>query len=537
MIRRRCHKPAVALLALFLSACGAEIIRYPTPEPARPDDPSLTGTTQTLIRLLEQQDRTQIDPEDYESTSLHELIRLGTPAGYRIKLRYLEFGMALVEALRVSRDEELQRRLVEMAQWARDPQVRAEAIITLASLSNPAHKKYFREAILDSKVGIRFAAVEALRAWNQPEALDLLRLAKDRDWSPFMQVFAAQALLSLGEKDAIDVLWRSLDHNSWVVRAMAARYLGDFAPAEDYDRLASALNRETRNDFVLAELSIAALKLISKKGDTVSYSPATPGWRQNEVVQYTLGEDDVVELEPLVIVPPRLRIPRSLQIASKINTELLRLVRERLEEPLDPIQAQDPIREELASLVTPTGFALNVRYDQLSYLMVEALGGTNDPLLRSELLTLARDNRNPLVRATALISLAYSRDPTDLYLIQDALNDKSAIVRFGAMEAIDVGRFRDALPSLTSIVNEDPSPALQVFALQLLAKFGDPSGRHQLITRLSDPDWPARAMAYWYLSRYGREEDFTLVVSRLGIEDNPFVLAEITLAALRLAPL
>src|SRR5205085_1213790 len=142
---------------------------------------------------------------------------------YRIKLRYLEYGISLVEALKAARDPELQRRLIEMAQWARRPRVRAEALVTLASYSDPSHKKYFKSAVLDSNIGIRAASVEALQIWNQPETISLLNLAKDRDWSPLMQVLAAQALLSLGEDSAIDILWKSLDHDSWVVRAMAAR--------------------------------------------------------------------------------------------------------------------------------------------------------------------------------------------------------------------------------------------------------------------------------------------------------------------------
>src|SRR5581483_1274387 len=126
-------------------------------------DPNLTGVVQTLIDLLNQQDTTKISADDYKSTSLAQLITFATPAGYRIKIRYLDFGVALVEALKIARDPELRRRMIEMVQWSRDPKVRAEAIITLATLLDPSHKRYFKEAILDINVGIRFAAVEALQ--------------------------------------------------------------------------------------------------------------------------------------------------------------------------------------------------------------------------------------------------------------------------------------------------------------------------------------------------------------------------------------
>jgi len=498
----------------------------------------ITEITQTLLQLMEKQDSTKITSDDYASTSLKDLVTLGTPAGYRLKLRYLNFGISLVEGLKVARDPELKRRLIEMAQWSRNSQVRAQAIVTLASLFDPTHKKYFKEAILDRDIAIRFAAVEALQLWNQPEALPLLRMAMDRDWSPLMKIEAAQALLSLGQTDAIQVLWTSLDDNSWVVRAMAAHYLGDFGAPDDYEKLLTRLEVETsRNDFVVAELSIACLKLISRKNEKISYNPASKGWRDNEEVKYTMGKDSVIELEPLIIIPPQLRVPPSLQAAARINGELLRLIRDRLGVPLDPLQAQDPVViNDLNNLNTPTGFATKTRYTELSYLVVEALAGTSDPTLRGELQRFARESTNPLVKADALIALAYSRNEDDLNLMQDALGDKNSLVRFGAMEAIEEGRFKSAVPSLVGIAQGDPSSALQVYAMQLLAKFGDPSGRNLMLTKLDDPDWPSRAMSFWYLGRYGQPDDYPMILARLPVEQNPFVQAEITLAALRLAP-
>lgn len=525
------NKNLILITFMLLFGCG-QVAVVPTQAA-----PNLTGVVQTLIDLLDKQDKAKISAEDYQATSLSQIITFATPAGYRIKLRYLNFGVALVEGLKAARDPELRRRMIEMVQWSRNPQVRAQAILTLASLLDPSHKKYFKEAILDSKIGIRFAAVEALQVWGQEEAVSLLRLAADRDWSPLMKVYAAQALLSLGQEEAIQVLWKHIEHDSWVVRAMAARYLGDYGKPNDYTKLLQYLNKESRNDFVIAEMSLSALKLISRKGEKVFYSPSSPGWLSNEEVSYTIGKDRVVELEPLVIVPPQLRIPASLQAAARINNGLLRLIKDRLSVPLNKIDAADPILFELNSMVTPSGFALKTRYSELSYLVVESLAGTNDPLLRSELQRLVTDSTNPLVKASALLALAYSRDENDFYLIQNALTHENSIVRMGALEAIEVGRFKSALPQVTFVAGNDPSPALQMFGMQLMARFDNPSGRHLMLSRLNDPDWPARAMAYWYLGRYGSPEDYNLVLSRLAVETNPFVQAEIALAALRLAPL
>ncbi|MCG3205627.1 MAG: hypothetical protein KCHDKBKB_02349 [Elusimicrobia bacterium] len=520
----------IAIVLLF--GCGGSSAIQPTEAAA-----NLTGVVQTLIDLLNKQDTTKITADDYESTSLGQIITFGTPMGYRLKLRYLDFGMALVDALKTARDPELRRRMIEMVQWTRDPKVRAEAIITLSALLDPTHKKYFKEAILDSNVGIRFAAVEALQMWGQPEAIPLLTMARDRDFSPLMQIYSAQALLSLGDTAGLAILWKHMDHESWVVRAMAARYLGDYADADAYVKMNSYLTRETKNDFVIAELCIASLKLISKKGEKVSYSPASPGWKKNSEVTYTIGKDNVIELEPLIIVPPQLRIPPSLQVAAQINTKLLRLITERLKEPLDPLQAQDPVLQDLNAMVTPTGFALKTRYSELSYLVIEALAGTNDSILRLTLQRLAADDSNPLIRASALIALAYSRNVDDLYLIEEALADKNATARMGALEALEVGRFRQATPRLFATAANDPSPALRVYALNILCKFDNPSGRQSLLNSISDPDWPSRAMAFWTLGKYGAPEDYTVVLSRLPTETNPFVQAEIVLAALRLAPL
>ncbi len=534
-------KISALLVVAFFVGCGGQMAVGPSHAAYNQD---MNGITQTLLALLNQKEGTKITADDYESTSMRQLITLGTPAGYRIKLRYLNFGISLVEALKISRDPELRRRLIEVVQWSRNPEVRAEAITTLASFYDPSHKKFLKESLLDSKVGIRFAAIEALQVWGQPDALPLLQQTMVRDWSPLMRVFAAQAVLSMGDQSGLETLYKGLDHDSWLVRAMSARYLGDYGKPDDYQKLVSYLRRENnRNDYVVAELSISALKLISKKGEKVSYSPFTPGWRDNAEVAYTIGKDKVIDMEPLVIVPPRLRIPKSLQIAAEINNQLLNLIKNRLESQLDPIQQQDPVLQDLNAMVTPAGFALKMRYSEISYLVIEGLAGTTDGVLKSELERLARaqpdkpNGGNPLIRATAIVALSYERDPFVLNLIQEGLTDKNAIVRFGSMEGIEAGRFTGALPSLYAIATGDPSPALRIYAMQVLARFGDPSGRQMMLTHLIDPDWPSRALTYWFLGRYGEQSDYALMMARLPVEDNPFVKAEIALGALRLAPL
>jgi hypothetical protein len=69
-----------------------------------------------------------------------------------------------------------------------------------------------------------------------------------------------------------------------------------------------------------------------------------------------------------------------------------------------------------------------------------------------------------------------------------------------------------------------------------MAKFGDTSAHQILMSRINEPDWPARAMTYWTLSRYGTPEDYGIIQARLNSEQNPFVKAEIALACLKLQP-
>src|SRR2546430_2737984 len=115
----------VVFFSLLLTfGCGGQAAVAPSLPPSEP-----SGVVQFLLDLLSQQDKIKINGEDYDSTSLGQLMSLATPQGYRVKLRYRYFGFSLVEALKIARDEELKRRLIEMAQWSREPRVRAEAII------------------------------------------------------------------------------------------------------------------------------------------------------------------------------------------------------------------------------------------------------------------------------------------------------------------------------------------------------------------------------------------------------------------------
>lgn len=518
------------VLAAGLAGCGH--IQIVPKDVAR--GPVVPEISNTLLALIDAQERGVISAADYRSTSLGAIAALGTPAGFRLRLRYQELGVSLVEALKMSRDENLLARLLELAQWSQGRRVRSEALVTLGAFGDPKDLRYFEAALRDQDVGIRFAAVEAVQRWGREGSAEFLREAMRDPWSPLMRVFAAQAALSLGDADGLAVLFSALEDRSWIVRALAARYLGDHARPEDHDVLLRALNRETRNDFVVAELGIATLKLVARRDDAGAARPPERAGAANAQVPAT--PDDVIEMEPLVLRPPRLRIPESVRVAQVINEKLVRLVRDRLNLPKDPALEADGNYQDMNRLVTPAGFALQTRYSELSVAVAEGLAGTTDPFLRAELRRLAEANRNPVTRATALVSLAYSRADEDIPLISAALSDPDPVIRFGAMEAAQVGRFREVGSSLLGAVSGDPVPAFRMFALQVLLSFDDPTAYTTLITSTGDSDWPARAMSFWYLGRYGRGSDYSFVLNAIAREKNPFVLAEAVLAAQRLAP-
>lgn len=524
---------AVLLSAVLLTQPGCfEIISKPVPE----GPPPIPEVSNVLLELVNKQDTFEVSSGDYESTSLKYVNDLKTPIGLRIALRYRELSIPLVEALKLSRNRGMISRLFEVTKWSTKQRVRAEALVTLGSFSDPADVGYFVDAMADKDLGIRCAAIEALQAWGLPAANDLLKSMMNDPWSPVAQLLAARALCVLGDESGLPVILKMMEDRSWVIRAMAVRYAGDFAHPDDYTKTLAVFNSESRNDFVIAEAAIATLKLVSRKSKDMSYVAGSKKWNDSEDVKYWYGTDSIVEVEPLIIQPPRLYVKGFEQVTQTLNTKLISLIKNRLDAKLSAEDDQDSNHYNLSKLVTPMGLALQTRYDNLTLIVAEGLGGSNDGLLRIELSNLADNSKSAFTRATACLALGFNRNDQDLPVILRALESSDPIVRFGGMEAILAGRFENAMPEIFNIATNDPIPAFKIFAIQILTKFNNPSARNFLLASLNEQDWPARAMAAWYLGRYGQEDDYTAVLSRIGAEQNPFVKAEMALAIERLAP-
>ncbi|MBI4396467.1 MAG: hypothetical protein HY548_05190, partial [Elusimicrobia bacterium] len=127
------------LFSFFLLGCGTMPVSSQS-DPAQTETQAIRANAEVaprLINLLTRIDQRRRDPRDFQETALRDLVTLTTPAGYRVKNRYLEMGVPLAQALSFSQDEQLRQRLVEAARWTNNPRARSEALIGLAKLKNP----------------------------------------------------------------------------------------------------------------------------------------------------------------------------------------------------------------------------------------------------------------------------------------------------------------------------------------------------------------------------------------------------------------
>ncbi|MBI4387288.1 MAG: HEAT repeat domain-containing protein [Elusimicrobia bacterium] len=241
-----------------------------------------------------------------------------------------------------------------------------------------------------------------------------------------------------------------------------------------------------------------------------------------------------VELEPLVITAPRLKIPPTLSIDGRINAHLLRLLEEKANARPKEEDFLDPSVKTLNTLSSPIGFQLKTRYTELGFLLTEGLAGTADLVLRNKIIDVARRGTNPQVRAAAMVALAYDKNPADRGLFQEALLSQDITVRFGALEALHIWGRPEAASDIANVARLDGSVPVQVYAASLLLRMGDDSGRDVLIRYRNHSDWMVRAMAIRYIGEFGTVDDFDQILFDLNRETNSFVRSEMAGALLRL---
>ena len=266
------------LLALaLLSSCGEVTIRTDMPSaygvPAPGTSPLAPGETRldpaisnTLIKLAEDRRNLRRDLTNIEGTAVADILTVGSPIGYTLRNRFLNVGIPLGEAFARSTDPAFRAQLLELSRWDRDGESRAAALIALAHTHDLKYLQVFNEALIHLDPAVRFGALEALVNFEHPrEAMPLLAAASERDTEPLLRVYASAGLARMGDVAGLHRVRAFLDNPSWVVKATAAKYLGELGTAEDYDNLLSRVDREVGNDFVVAEYCVSALKLWPKK--------------------------------------------------------------------------------------------------------------------------------------------------------------------------------------------------------------------------------------------------------------------------------
>lgn len=516
---------------------------------------------QKLINLLDENNLGKLEDVDQKTAgdfsqqqSLKEIITYVTPEGFRLSNRYTRLGVALSESLgweqvkhiRVISEQNLKQRLTTVARWDNTPNVRSIALIALASLKDKNDIVYFQEALWSRNIGIRYATIEALVNWGFPEAVPILQTLLAKDESYLIRTVAAGALARLGQPEGLKALRDNMQNKDWLVRMLSAKFLGEEGDVSDYDLLTNQLDRETTmdsNDFVATEISISALKLFPKKlefdklekerkkrkgqpaPEPVAQAPAAVKPKANVLL----------ELAPLVVTAPRLKIPKYEPVDPRVNFRLLKILRQNADIQLTSEQiAKSNAYRDMNQLATPSGMLLKTRYTKLGYLLTEGLAGSKEFEIQDELIRISRESKDPNVKSFALISLAYCQDPNHLYIFQDALRSETAADRFAAVEALQIWGQREALPILNGVVKLDRSPIIRVYASQAIFRLGDPIGKDYLTRSLDDNDWVAKAMSMRYIGELGDANDYSKVLSYLAADLKPIVQAEMCSTLLRL---
>lgn len=242
----------------------------------------------------------------------------------------------------------------------------------------------------------------------------------------------------------------------------------------------------------------------------------------------------VLQLEPLVITAPRLKIRQGVAIDPQINAQLLRLLRDQQDARPTPQDQLDASIGNLINLTTLDGYNLKTRYTQLGFLLTEGLAGTTAPDLAGELENTARQGANVQIRAAAMVALAYTHDLRYLGLFQGALLDQNITVRFGALESLLILGDPSVAMQVAGAARNDQSLPLQIYAAAGMWRMGDIFGREILLRLYQHQDWFVRAMATHYLGELGGADEYRKLQRELAAEAHPIVKAELCSALLRL---
>ena len=196
---------------------------------------------------------------------------------------------------------------------------------------------------------------------------------------------------------------------------------------------------------------------------------ATHAHAQSPAVQASsetaTDEAPILQLEPLIITAPRLKLPPNAVLDPQINANLLRLIQSGTNLRPNAQEQLDSSLTDLSNLTTLDGYNLQTRYTQLGFLLTEGLAGTKDFNLQNALQTIIQTGTNVQLQAAAMTSLAYTQESQYIPLFQAALQNASATVRFGAFDALYImagGQNANIDSIISSAAQGDPSLAVKI---------------------------------------------------------------------------
>ena len=262
-------------------------------------------------------------------------------------------------------------------------------------------------------------------------------------------------------------------------------------------------------------------------------SPAA--WGQGAAAGASSGiQEPILELQPLVITAPRLKYPSNIMINPLIDMNLLRLLSEHENERPNATAQLDPNLTILTKLTTLDGYNLQTRYSQLGFLLTQGLAGAKDLQVQQALVQAAQKGINDQIQASAMIALAYTKDPQFIGLFMSALQNSNITIRFAGIESLLIVGGNQAEAALSNDAQTDSSLIAQAYAAAKIWGLGDVAGKNIILNLYQNPDWLIRAIAYHYMGQLGGSYEYTMLLSQLPAETNPIAQAELCAALLRL---
>lgn len=215
-----------------------------------------------LLRLLRERQDARPTSQDLLDASVGNLNKLSTLTGYNLKTRYTELGFLLTEGLAGVTDFELSNELEKTVRLGSNVQTRAAAMVALGYTYDSRYLPVFQGSLQNPNTTVRFGAVESLLvlAEKDPGVQLMIGNVARTDVSPVLRIYATAGLWKMGDIHGREILLRFFQDPDWFLRAMAAKYIGDFGGADEYRKLMLQLSQETHPS-VKAELASALMRL------------------------------------------------------------------------------------------------------------------------------------------------------------------------------------------------------------------------------------------------------------------------------------